>query len=532
MLYRIVNIAAPLNVNQDMLADLAAQRLSVLKSSILRVKVVKKSVDARKKRQIRFIFSLDAELREPLRGKLPQGVTEVVPYRYQQSICKKRPHQRPIVVGSGPAGMLAALILAQAGLDPLLLERGWNVERRREDVQNFWKTGILNLSSNVQFGEGGAGTFSDGKLNTGTKDPRSRKVLEEFVEAGAPEEILYEAKPHVGTDYLYHMVKNMRKRLESLGGQVLFGHRVIDIRGENGRVSSIAVRTENGESKEIPVQHAIFAIGHSARDTFEMLQRRGIAMEQKPFSVGVRIEHLQSRINKTQYGLFADSPFLGAADYKLAVHLKNGRGVYTFCMCPGGYVVGAASEKNRVVTNGMSEYARDGENANSALLVGVDGRDFGSAHPLSGMEFQRNLEEKAFCLGGGDYRAPAQTVEDFLRGKPTNCLGGVRPTYAPGVSLCNLRELFPKAIGESLAEGILQMERYLEGFSAPDSVLTGVESRSSSPVRVIRGENLQSVSLQGFYPCGEGAGYAGGIVSAAADGIRCAEAVIKEINER
>ena len=375
--------------------------------------------------------------------------------------------------------------------------------------------------------EGGAGTFSDGKLNTGTKDPRSRKVLEELHAAGAPAEILTAAHPHVGTDHLPKTVRGIREKILSLGGTVLFDTCLTKILTKNGRVTGILAE-QKGQEIHLCTEHLILAVGHSARDTYELLDGMGLMMEPKPFSVGARIEHRQSLINQAQYGAFASHPALGAAEYKLAVHLKNGRGVYTFCMCPGGQVVAAASEEGGVVTNGMSNFARDGENANAALLVGIGPEDFGGGSPLSGMMLQRDLERAAFALGGGEYRAPSQRVEDFLRKRKTAAFGDVTPSYERGVTPADLREILPEVIADSMAEGILQMDEKLKGFACPDAVLTGVETRSSAPLRILRNEQLQSVSLAGLYPCGEGAGYAGGIVSAAVDGLRCAEAVLKQ----
>ena len=528
MRYRIAGIRMPLDGGNEKLLALTAGKLHLPADRIERVIPFKKSIDARKKDNVHFIYTVEAEVGGKPLKKLPEGVTLAAPYHYKLPLREKLP-VRPIVVGAGPAGLFAALILAQAGQEPILLERGRPVEERQQDVQRFWLTGKLDTSSNVQFGEGGAGTFSDGKLNTGTKDVRIRKVLEEFVTAGAPEEILYDAKPHVGTDRLHTVVKNLRETIRSLGGEVRFQSKVVGFTVREGAIVSVTVENSQGEQEELPARQVILAVGHSARDTFELLLEKGIALEQKAFSVGVRIEHLQESINRSQYGTFARHPALGAADYKLSVHLENGRGVYTFCMCPGGSVVAAASEEGRVVTNGMSELARDQKNANSALLVGIGNKDFGSDHPLAGVEFQRKLEARAFEMGGGNYCAPAQRVEDFLCHRPSKAIGEVLPSYRPGVTLTDLHGLFPGELSESLAEGIRRMDGFLQGFAHPDGILTGVESRSSSPVRILRDEGCQSVSVRGLYPCGEGAGYAGGIVSAAVDGIRCAEAILDQI---
>jgi uncharacterized protein len=524
LLYRISELRLPLDGRPEDLKEQAAKRLRIRKNAIRSLQMVRKSIDARRKKDIHFICTVEVDC--PL-AKTPhaRGVAKAEPYRYQLPICKPL-EQRPVVVGFGPAGMFAALILAQAGQRPIVLERGSCVEQRQKQVAEFWNKGVLNPECNVQFGEGGAGTFSDGKLNTGTKDPRIRKVLEEFVGAGAPEEILYEAKPHIGTDRLPSTVKGIREQILSLGGEILFDTRMTALLQKNGHVIGVEFCRQSGASERLETSHVILAVGHSARDTFEELFHSGVPMQPKPFAVGARIEHPQSLIDTAQYGQFAGHPSLGAADYKLAVHLKNGRGVYTFCMCPGGQVVAAASEPERLVTNGMSRYSRDGQNANAALLVGIGPEDFGSEEPLAGVIFQRKLEEAAFRLGGGNYHAPAQRVEDFLAHRPSLQLGEVRPTYYPGVTPCSLDECLPNVIADSMREGIRQMDMRLHGFAMPDAVLTAVESRSSSPVRILRGEDGQSPTLAGLYPCGEGAGYAGGIVSAAVDGIKCAEKIL------
>lgn len=523
---RIPEIILPLDADEKELIRRVALRLRVKPDEVARIKFVKKSVDARKKSDVHFLCTVDAVLKKPEKAVLAAcrdtKICAAVPYLYQTPPFRKLA-KRPVVVGFGPAGMFAALVLAQAGQQPIVLERGAAVEEREREVQRFWSGGSLDPESNVQFGEGGAGTFSDGKLNTGTKDRRARKVLEEFYAAGAPEEILYQAKPHIGTDKLPGVVKNIRKAIISLGGEVRFHTKLDQILQKDGAACGVRMVSAETGTDELETDAVILAIGHSARDTFETLCESGLPMEQKPFSVGARIEHLQRSVNTAQYGRFAGHPALGAADYKLAVHLKNGRGVYTFCMCPGGTVVAAASEQGGLVTNGMSVFARDGVNANSALLVGVGPQDFGGSHPLDGVRFQRKLEEATFRLGGGDYRAPVQRVEDFLKGRATSALGEVVPTYQPGVTPCSLAECLPQEIAESMREGIRLMDGRLKGFAHPDAVLTAVESRSSSPVRILRGDDLQSLTLKGLYPCGEGAGYAGGIISAAVDGIRCAE---------
>ena len=490
--------------------------------------------------QIRLVYAVDIMVNNPSRFLSLPSVKRVTQGSWSPPRAFSMPC-RPVVVGMGPAGLFAALTLAEAGAEPVLLERGRPVEKRQQDVEAFWKTGRLQPASNVQFGEGGAGAFSDGKLTTGTKSPYRDYILQTLVKYGAPEEILYLNKPHIGTDLLLGVVKGIRERIIFLGGTVCFETRMDSLLSENGRLVGVRAMTPDG-AREWETRAVILAVGHSARDTFQSLVDQNIALSSKPFAVGVRIEHLQSEIDRVQYG--GTIPRLGAADYKLAVHLpylhsslscggsslggltsqgKQGSGVYTFCMCPGGQVVAAASEEGGVVTNGMSHHARDGRNANSAVLVGVPS----FANALDGVAFQRRLECAAFTLGGGDYRAPAQLVGDFMKGIPSRQLGEVEPTYQPGVTLCDLRECLPDTVYQPLSIGLSELGRRLQGFDRYDAVLTGVESRSSSPVRIERGESLQSISLSGLYPCGEGAGYAGGILSAAADGVRCAEAVLK-----
>ncbi len=452
---------------------------------------------------------------------------------YNVEVCKKHEHlslvsrldipkcnlsKRPVVVGSGPCGLFAAYILAKAGARPILLERGKCVDDRIKDVNDLWNNGAFNPESNVQFGEGGAGTFSDGKLTTQISNPLCKEVLYTFVECGADEEILYLSKPHLGTDNLVKIVKNLRNRINELGGEVLFEKQLTDILIEDNKV----VKAVAG--KEFATDNIILALGHSARDTFEMLYNKGIDMIPKAFSVGVRIEHLQSDVDVCQYGKLAGNENLGAADYKLSYHTKSGRGVYTFCMCPGGVVVNAASEENSVVTNGMSYHARDGINANSAFLVSVTPDDFGK-NPLDGMYFQRRLEQKAFELGGCNYKAPCQLLGDFLKNKISNEFGKVKPTFKPGITFSNLRNLFPDYIVNSMTEAIPEFAKKLKCFNDNDALLTGPETRSSSPIRIVRDETCQS-NISGLYPSGEGAGYAGGIMSAAVDGIKCALALI------
>jgi len=432
----------------------------------------------------------------------------------------------PVVVGAGPAGLFAALTLARAGATPILIERGKPVDERTRSVAAMQKDGTLDPESNVQFGEGGAGTFSDGKLTTGTKSPLIRHVLQTFVEHGAPEEILYLAKPHIGTDRLKGVVKSMREEIIRLGGKVLFDTRMTGLILRVSHVEGVKV-ISRGEEQEILTDHVLLCIGHSARDTMQALFSQGVTMTAKPFAMGVRIEHPQSLINAAQYGRFASHPALRAADYKLNVHTPDGRGVYTFCMCPGGEVIAAASQPGGLCVNGMSYHARDGVNANSALLVGVHPEDFGDDHPLAGFVWQRSIEQAAYRLGGGDFRAPVQRVEDFLAGRASTRLGEVKPTYLPGVTPADLRECLPGFIVEDLKFGIRRMDGMLHGFAHPDALMTGVETRSSSPVRLNRDKGMMADRIDGLYPVGEGAGYAGGIVSAAVDGIAAAQAALE-----
>ena len=524
---RIRDIALPPEHNVSQLQFEAAQLLRVSASKIRGLKLVKRSVDARKKPDIKIIYTIDVMIdgnEEKIVRKSGCKRASVAPISYYKPPkCDVKPEKRPVVVGFGPAGMFAALILARAGLRPIVLERGDDAATRTEKVERFFATGELDVRSNVQFGEGGAGTFSDGKLNTGVNNPRIGWILEQFVKCGARENILYDAKPHVGTDVLLTVVQNLRHTIIGLGGEVRFGSQVVGIRSENGRLTGLEL--EGGGLVEC--DSAIFAIGHSARDTFEMLENLGVPMEPKPFAMGVRIEHKQTTIDAAQYGRL--DPVLPPADYKLVKHLEDGT-FYTFCMCPGGYVVAAASEEGRVVTNGMSYADRDGENANAALLVTVNPNEFPYEGNLGGMYWQRQIEEAAWRVSGS-YRAPAQRVGDFLNGKSSDGPGTVRPTYRPGVTWCNLHDVLPEKIARSLKEALPQLERNLAGFSDPDAVLTAPETRSSSPVRIIRGDDRQSVSLAGLYPAGEGAGYAGGIMSAAIDGIQCAEALIASVKE-
>jgi len=523
---RIREISLPPEHNIAQLSYEAAQALKVSNSKVRKLKIVRRSVDARKKPDVRIVYTVDVQVEgnenKILRHSGCKRASIAPACFYRPPKNAPEPEYRPVVVGFGPAGMFASLILAMAGLRPIVLERGEDAATRHAKVEHFFATGELDTRSNVQFGEGGAGTFSDGKLNTGVNNPRIGWILEQLVAAGAGEDILFDAKPHVGTDVLLTVVQNIRQRILSLGGEIRFCSQVTKLHTAGNRICAVELQT--GES--IKTNHVILAIGHSARDTFEMLNASGITMEPKPFSMGVRIEHPQSLINVSQYA--TDDPVLPPADYKLVEHLEN-ETVYTFCMCPGGYVVAAASEDGRLVTNGMSYSDRGGDNANAALLVTLNPKDFPYEGPLGGVQWQREIEEAAFRAGGENYYAPAQRVGDFLNEIPSTGPGAVQPTYRPGVTWCDLHTVLPEKITGALKAALPKLDGRLKGYADPDAVLTAPETRSSSPVRILRNEDKQSVSLAGLYPAGEGAGYAGGIMSAAIDGILCAEALIEKL---
>ena len=548
---RITELRLPLDHAEDALRPAVVRRLGIADADLLAFTVFRRAYDARKKTAIVLIYTIDCEVRDeaavlaahpgdPHLRPAPDTRYRFVGHAPADFHAQERP--RPLVVGFGPCGIFAALVLAQMGLRPIVLERGKEVRQRTKDTWGLWRRGVLDPDSNVQFGEGGAGTFSDGKLWSQISDPRhlTRKVLTEFVKAGAPEEILFVSKPHIGTFRLVSMVEKMRADIVALGGEIRFGQQVTDVllepEGEGLRLRGVTL----GSGEELRADHVVLALGHSARDTFAMLHGRGVYMEAKPFSVGFRIEHPQGVIDRARFGPNAGNPILGAADYKLVHHAKNGRSVYSFCMCPGGTVVAATSEPERVVTNGMSQYSRNERNANAGIVVGISPQDYrqdglgaGPVHPLDGMAFQRFWESRAYELGEGGYVAPGQLVGDFVKKQRSRVLGSVLPSYKPGVRMTDLaqpgRESLPPYVLDAIREAIPAFERQIAGFAMADAVLTGVETRTSSPLRITRNRQYESLNVRGLYPAGEGAGYAGGIMSAGVDGIEVAEAVGRSI---
>ncbi len=533
---RIEEIKLPINSSRTRLKEEILRILQVEAEDVEYYKLIKKALDARKKNNIQFVYTVDVIFSdETVEKKLLTSLQEdkytkvvnrhrirkIEPYSYDIQRANYTKHaQRPIIVGSGPAGLFAGLLLSKAGLEPLIIEKGKRVGERVKDVREFFNTGKLNTISNIHFGEGGAGTFSDGKLYTLINDHRTKYIFDEFIAAGAPTEIAYSARPHIGTDNLRKVVQNLWEKIERFGGEFLFEYELKDVMIENGILKKIQVNDAYYETSSL-----ILAVGNAARNTFEMLHDRNVRMEAKPFSMGVRIEHPREYINKLQYGESYKNPKLPSANYKLAVHLKNGRGVYTFCMCPGGWVVPAATELDGVVTNGMSTFAQDNINSNAALLVNVTPEDFPSKDPLAGIEFQRIWEQKAFACGGGDFYAPVQLLGDFLEDKPSTSYKSVIPSYKPGRTPGSIKECLPDFVYESLKEAIPLLDRKLPGFAYPSAALTAIETRSSSPVRIVRDDDFQS-NIKGLYPAGEGAGYAGGIVSSAVDGMKVAEKIL------
>lgn len=528
MSIKINNIVLDIDEDIELLRKKASKKLKVKEEHIKKFKILRESIDARRKNLIKFNYSVEVECENESKVVKKANNKDVriekPKYEFDFNSGSKKLKHRPVIVGMGPAGMFAALSMAEKGYMPIVIERGEKVENRTKTIEGFWNKDGLNLNSNVQFGEGGAGTFSDGKLTTRIKDYRCDYIIEKLIQAGAPEEIRYKAKPHIGTDILKKVVKNIRNKIIELGGDIRFNSKLEDIKIKDKKIHSIVV---NGE--EIPCETLILALGHSSRDTYEMLYKNGIFMSVKPFAIGVRIEHLQEMIDKNQYGKFQGDKRLKAADYKLTyTSKKTNRGVYSFCMCPGGEVVAAASEEGCLVTNGMSYYNRDKENANGAIVVTVGENDFVGTSPLRGMEFQRKYEKLAYEIGGKNYNAPIQLVGDFLNDKISTKLGSIKPSYKRGYTFANLKECLPSEVVDTLKEGLVVFDKKIKGFAMKDAILTGIETRTSAPVRIERDEKLQSISLERLYPSGEGAGYAGGIISAAVDGLKSAESIMKE----
>jgi hypothetical protein len=524
---RLTEVKLPLDHPDSAIQAAILKRLGITANELVGYTIARRGYDARKKDAIHFVYTLDVEIKnEPgiLKRQKKDPHLAVTPDTRYHFVAQAPTglSSRPVVIGTGPAGLFAGLILAQMGFRPIILERGKAVRERTKDTFGLWREGKLDPESNVQFGEGGAGTFSDGKLHSQIKDPmyRGRKVLTEFVAAGAPAEILYVSKPHIGTFRLVSMVEKMRATIESLGGEIRFQSRVDDLDIDHGQVRGVVLAS----GERIATGHVVLAVGHSARDTFRMLHDRGVYIEAKPFSIGFRIEHPQALIDHCRFGKFAGNPLLGAADYKLVHHCSNGRAVYSFCMCPGGQVVAATSEPGRVVTNGMSQYSRAERNANSGIVVDISPADYPGG-PLAGIDFQRHWEERAFELGGRNYQAPGQLVGDFLAGRPSTAFGSVQPSYQPGVHLTDLSSALPDYVIAAIREAIPAFDKQIRGFAMADAVLTGVETRTSSPIRIKRNDDFESLNTRGLFPAGEGAGYAGGILSAAVDGIKVAEAV-------
>ncbi|EAZ99319.1 NAD(P)/FAD-dependent oxidoreductase [Marinobacter sp. ELB17] len=531
---RLTNIQLVLDHDDQAMTSAVLDRLSITAEDLVSIHVHKRGYDARKKTNIMLIYTLDVETthNESLIEKFAEHqLIKATPDMSYQFVANAPAdcQERPVVIGFGPCGLLAGLVLAQMGYKPIILDRGKEVRERTKDTFGFWRKKILNTESNVQFGEGGAGTFSDGKLYSQVKDPNhyGRKVLTEFVASGAPDEIMFVSKPHIGTFRLVTMVEQMRAKIIELGGDIRFSARVDGVQIDNGQITGVVL----ADGEVINSRHIALAIGHSARDTFQMLYDNKVYIEAKPFSVGFRIEHPQSVIDKARFGKNVGNPILGAADYKLVHHCKSGRSVYSFCMCPGGTVVAAASEEHGVVTNGMSQYSRAERNANSAIVVGIDPSDY-PGNPLAGIDFQRALERNAYVLGGSNYDAPAQKVGSFLKGTPSETVGSVVPSFQPGIKLTDLSKALPDFCIEAIREAIPVFNRKIKGFALEDALLTGVETRTSAPICIKRGKDFQSINTQGLYPAGEGAGYAGGILSAAIDGIKVAEAMALSINRR